>query len=151
MKKTPIIVLFMIILSIFINCFAIRDCLSNYRSKRSNYYLGYVYDIDERKPIQGIRVYPNCPQVSCTEVDRIGAITDENGYFKFTEPENRGFQLLVIESEGKVIDSIRPLLGGPAHRRIPLFLDKKRADTIFIDMRYKSAVSGKPDHRRLAW
>jgi hypothetical protein len=86
MKKLFIIASLTIILSIFINCTAlIRTHISNYRSKRSKYYHGYVYSRleGERKPIQGVRVYPRyCSPKFCTETEIVGAMTDENGYFK---------------------------------------------------------------------
>jgi hypothetical protein len=155
MKKLFIIASLTIILSISINCTTlIRTPLSNLRSNHSKYFHGYVYeDYDddyETRPSQGIRVYPICHQIGCTEDDRVGAITDEKGYFRFIKPDF-GRNFLVIEFEGKTIGTIHtftsPRPGVYEHR---LFLDRKRADTIIVDIERKD-IGLSIDVRRFPW
>jgi hypothetical protein len=153
MKKLFIIASLIIILSVFINCTAlIRTPLSNFRSNHSKYFHGYVYVYSrlegERKPIQGIRVYPRyCLPDLCTETERAGAMTDENGYFRFRRPDF-GIQVLVVEFEGEIIGSFYPFAIGRPRFKYPLFLDKRRADTIMVDMRSKIYATFKQDSRR---
>jgi hypothetical protein len=152
MKKLFIIASLIIILSVFINCTAlIRTPLSNFRSNRSKYFHGYVYDRfkGKRKPIQGIRVYPKyCLQDDCTE--RAGGMTDESGYFKIRRPDF-SFQFLVIEFDGKEIGSIHTITSPrPGVFEHSLFLDRKRADTIIVDIERKD-IGLSIDVRRFPW
>jgi hypothetical protein len=156
MKKAFIIVPFMIILAVIIHCIRIRTYTSDNRSERSKYLHGYVYDRAEKKTVQGIRIYPMycIPEFGaeddvCTTEGRVGVTTDENGYFKLKRPEFDN-HLLVVGLEGTNIGGVSIFNFSKRGLRSPFFLDRKRADTIFIDMRYEPAVRGGPDHRRLA-
>jgi hypothetical protein len=151
MKKLFIIASLIIILSVFINCTAlIRTHISNYRSKRSKYYHGYVYSRleGERKPIQGIRIYLKyCPPELCTEAEIAGAMTDENGYFKIRSPNIPVVQSLVVEFEGKIIDNVNTRT--PSPRFYPVFRDRRRADTIMVNITRRRATFVE-DSRRFA-
>ncbi|MDR2971572.1 MAG: hypothetical protein LBU83_06560 [Bacteroidales bacterium] len=155
MKKLFIIASLIIILSVFINCTTlVRTPISNFRSNRSKYYHGYVYDRfkGKRKPIQSIRIYPEyCPPELCTEAEIAGKMTDENGYFKIRRPNIPVLQLLVVEFEGKEIGRVHtitsPRPGVFEHR---LFRDRKRADTIIVDIERKD-IGLSIDVRRFPW
>ncbi|MDR2971571.1 MAG: hypothetical protein LBU83_06555 [Bacteroidales bacterium] len=146
MKKSFIIIQVTIILCIFISCTTYRN---NSRSYRSKYFYGYIYDKFERKPIYGIRIYPKyCPPEFCTEAEIAGGMTDESGYFKIRKPNIPLVQFLVIEFEETIIDSVFTLAGGLTRRATLLFLDRKRADTIMVNMTSKTCATFRADHRR---
>jgi len=128
-----------VIMQIIIVAYVFGSCVRHMRPGRI-YYEGYIYTI-EGQPIRGLKVYPSgCQFFRCTEVDSIGGITNEHGYFKFEQAKFWIAQHLIITSEGgRIIDSI------DRGRPIPLWLrhlefrnyDDRTADTFFVDMEGK--------------
>jgi hypothetical protein len=98
----------------------------------------------ERKPIQGLRVYPICynaeyllVRTRCNDIDRIetiGGMTDKHGYFKFKIEKDRNSTLLVIESDGIATDTATLLTRYCGNCPFYSMFVNGRADTIFIDM-----------------
>jgi uncharacterized protein (TIGR02145 family) len=116
---------------------------------RTSYYEGYICTF-EKQPIQNLRVYPSdCKFFRCTAAES-GGITDENGYFKIMMAEDWITTDLIVESEGRAIDSTRIWVHVPSYRGLfhsPILsyrvhVDGRR-DTILIDIQYEGWLSRK--------
>jgi len=122
--------IFVIIQIIIIVCVS-SDCVQQVRPGR-RYYEGYIYTID-RQPIRGLNV---CP-VTCADDDPKGK-TNEHGYFKVEQAKDWVAIYLIIESEGRIIDSIERGVPTSCHKHRGLKgFDDRTADTFFIDMEGK--------------
>jgi hypothetical protein len=128
--------IFVIMQTIIIICVS-NDCVRHVRPGR-RYYEGYIYTIDGQ-PIRDLKVYPlSCRYFRCTESDSAGWMTNEYGYFKFGQARYWVTRYLIIESEGRIIDSIdRGML--PHYRKPSEYttFDDRTADTFFVDMEGK--------------
>jgi hypothetical protein len=136
MKKTSVIIQIIIIIIICVSCKCERHKRLDVPLGVS-YYEGYIYTIEEQ-PIQGLKIYPlNCRYFRCTGADSAG-VTDEQGYFKFEQATGWMSQCLIIESEGRIIDSIcRTRISPRQHLGYYGFDDKNVGDTFFVDMEGK--------------
>jgi hypothetical protein len=118
-----IFVITVIVFAAFISC----NCAASKVSETETYhYQGYIYT-QERQPIPNVKIIPE----GRLEEDPIG-VTDDNGYFIFEKPT--GFMSrLMVEFEGNVIDTIRPISWGP-HGRVSFYFVYGCKDTLFIDL-----------------
>jgi len=93
---------------------------------------GYIYVVKE-KPLQGLRVYPrDCQYFRCTAADSAGGVTDENGYFKFRQAKQWSTIYLMIESEGKDIDSVQVSFIMPYNGKHYKHFCDGRTDTLWL-------------------
>ncbi|MDR2572386.1 MAG: hypothetical protein LBD23_19105 [Oscillospiraceae bacterium] len=153
MKKLFFILQLTIVFCILSNCI-------DQRGSRLLHFQGYVYDMLEKTPIQGLRVYPICdapeylgPSPICRDIDRIevvggGGMTDKHGYFKFRIEKDRRSSLLVIESDGIATDSAAIVTRSSGNRDAYSMFVNGRADTIFIDTTGEARCYTRLDRRR---
>lgn len=96
--------------------------LSTCNSKIS-YYHGFIYDYDNNKPLENLKVGSQLDS-------NISCYTDENGYFKINDKEALKGNLIVYK-KNKPIDTIVTVWSQHGEKLVYSFNDKKN-DTLFI-------------------
>ena len=105
-----------------------------------NYYQGYIFSIDNN-PIKNLKIYE--------KYDRNNyAISNKYGYFRIDITKNNIKRYLIIENEGRVIDSIQ-VIGTQGGEKIKYSFVQGENDTLFLNMNKKTKVL-KPDSTKHA-
>jgi len=107
---------------------------------------GYIY-VTGKRPLSDLRVYPrDCRSFRCTATDSAGGVTDKNGYFKFNQAKQWITIYLMIESEGKNIDSIQVSFTTPYNGKHSMKFVDGRVDTFWLYTTRATQVSTQTDN-----